>query len=63
MTGKELIDWIIEHKAENAIVKVVYRDDGGLYYGTDDDIHPFIVEKNVKISKYIPEKDYERLIL
>lgn len=43
MTGQELIDWIKQHNAENTVVEVAYRDEGGLYYGTDKNIDPLIV--------------------
>lgn len=62
MTGQELIDWIKHHNAENAVVEVAYRDEGGLYYGTDKAIDPLIVGANVQIQ-YIGKTDYERLIL
>ena len=62
MTGQELIDWIKTNHAENAIVEVAYRDDGGFYYGTDKNIDPLIVGKNVRL-RYIGKEDYERLIL
>ena len=63
MTGQELIDWIKSHHAENTVVEIAYRDDGGLYYGTDKDIKPIIVGKNETLCKYIEPEDYERLIL
>ena len=63
MTGKELIKWIIDHKAEDVIVEVAYRDEGGLYFGTDAEIAPIIVGKNVNFNMYIGKKEYERLIL
>lgn len=62
MTGQQLIDWIKQHHAENAVVEVSYRDEGGLYYGTDKDIDPLIVGANVQLQ-YIGKADYERLIL
>lgn len=33
MTGKELIDWIVEHHAEDMLIAVQYRDAGGDYFG------------------------------
>lgn len=62
MTGQQLIDWIKQHHAENAVVEVAYRDEGGMYYGTDNAIDPLIVGANVQLQ-YIGKADYERLIL
>ena len=62
MTGQELIDWIKTNHAENAIVEVAYRDNGGSYNGTDKDIDPLILGKNVGLW-HIEREDYERLIL
>ena len=62
MTGQELIDWIKRHNAENAVVEVAFRDEGGLYYGTDKNIEPLIVGENVNLQ-YIGTADYERMIL
>ena len=36
MTGRELIKWIKDNKAEDYEVRVQYRDNGGYYTGTDD---------------------------
>ena len=33
MTGRELINWIIEHQAEELQVAIQYRDGGGNYFG------------------------------
>ena len=62
MTGQQLIDWIKKHHAEDAVVEVAYRDEGGLYWGTDKDVDPLIVSANVQL-RYIGKADYERLIL
>jgi hypothetical protein len=62
MTGQELIDWIKQHHAENAVVEVAYRDEGGPYYGTDEYINPLIVGANVKLPR-MEKADYERIIL
>ena len=62
MTGQELINWIKDHKAEDIAVEVAYRDDGGCYYGTDKDIRPLIVGKDVKLN-YIGQTGYDRIIL
>lgn len=43
MTVKELIEALKQYD-ENADVVVQYRDDGGVYYGTDSDIEPFLNE-------------------
>lgn len=32
MTGKELIEWIIEHKAEEYYIVIAHRDEGGFYH-------------------------------
>ena len=62
VTGQELIDWIKHNHAEDAIVEVAFRDDGGMYYGTDKDVSPLIVGENVTLP-YIDTADYKRLIL
>lgn len=62
MTGQQLIDWIKQHHAENAVVEVAYRDDGGMHYGTDKKIDPIIIGKNVDLP-FVGMEDYERLIL
>lgn len=31
MTGKELIEWIIEHKAEEYYIVIAHRDEGGFF--------------------------------
>ena len=36
MTGRELIEYIQEHHAEDMLVCVQYRDGGGIYDGADD---------------------------
>ena len=33
MTGKQLIEWIKDNHAEEMLVCIQYRDDGGIYYG------------------------------
>ena len=33
MTGQELIDWIVEHNAQDMQCVVQYRDGGGSYLG------------------------------
>ena len=62
MTAQQLIDWIKKHHAEDAVVEVAYRDEGGLYHGTDMTIDPLIVGEGVTLD-YIGTADYERLIL
>lgn len=42
MTGRELIQWIIDNDAQDLTVEVQYRDSGGYYFGTDADIKPEI---------------------
>lgn len=36
MTGRELIKWILDHKAEDKKIEIQYRDSGGDYHGTDE---------------------------
>ena len=36
MTGRELIKWILDNKAEDAKIEVQYRDSGGDYPETDE---------------------------
>jgi len=38
MTGKDLIQWIEEHNAQDLFFEVQYRDEGGAYYGTDENL-------------------------
>lgn len=33
MTGQELINWIVEHNAQDMQCVVQYRDSGGSYFG------------------------------
>jgi hypothetical protein len=40
MTGQELIDWIIEHGAQDMECIVQYRDSGGSYLGGETIEHP-----------------------
>ena len=47
MTGKELIQWIEEHNAQDLIFEVQYRDEGGNYYGTDEMLYLDIEENKV----------------
>lgn len=35
MTGRDLIKWILDNKAEDKQVEIQYRDEGGDYSGTD----------------------------
>jgi hypothetical protein len=35
MTGQKLINWIVEHNAQDMQCVVQYRDGGGLYSGGD----------------------------
>lgn len=35
MTGKELIQWIIENHAEDKIVVIEHRDEGGTYHSAE----------------------------
>ena len=39
MTGRDLIKWILENKAEDTEFEVQYRDNGGDYYGTDKNLY------------------------
>ena len=39
MTGRALIMWILENKAEDVQFEVQYRDYGGEYEGTDKDLY------------------------
>lgn len=63
MTGKELIEWIQEHKAEDMDCVVQYRDSGGSYYGgelveppqfatykRDPDGHPYDVDISYRMG-------------
>ena len=67
MTGQELIEWIKAKKAENAQVEVAYRDEGGLYYGTDKETSPILLEAGQEtieaVRRYIRTVDYKRIIL
>lgn len=47
MTGKELIQWIEEHNAQDLIFEVQYRDGGGDYCGTDEMLYLIIEENKV----------------
>lgn len=40
MTGRELIEWIKSNNAEDMLVAVQYRDDGGDYSGGEFISHP-----------------------
>ena len=62
VTGRDLINWIKKYHAEDAIVEVAYRDEGGLYYGTDKKIEPLIVGGGVCMD-YIGSAPYTRIIL
>lgn len=64
MTGQELIDWIKKHNAEDAVIEIQYRDDGGFYSGTEDEIVPAIIDKNViPKCRYTPVREYKRIVL
>ena len=52
MTGKELIEWIKDNKAEDLQIEVQYRDGCGIYYGRDTDIVP-----SIEKSEYREDKD------
>lgn len=39
MTGRDLIKWILENKAEDTEFEVQYRDNGGDYHGTDKNLY------------------------
>lgn len=39
MTGRALIMWILENGAEDVQFEVQYRDYGGEYEGTDQDLY------------------------
>ena len=39
MTGRELIKWILDHKAEDKKIEIQYRDGGGDYNGTDERLY------------------------
>ena len=62
MTGKELIKYIEKWELENYQIEVQYRDDGGCYYGTDENVEPQIVRANTA-TKYAGCTDYDRMIL
>ena len=48
MKLKELIDWAEKNDCLDCDVCIQYRDDGGIYYGKDYDIHPTIEEVDSK---------------
>lgn len=62
MTGKQLIEYIEKWKLEDCQIEVQYRDEGGLYFGTDSYIEPFICEPGQK-CKYAGVSEHKRLIL
>ncbi len=39
MTGRDLIKWILDHKAEDKKIEIQYRDSGGDYPGTDERLY------------------------
>ena len=39
MTIRELYDWAKEHDVLDYKVEVKYRDDGGEYYGQDEELY------------------------
>ncbi|MBP5597273.1 MAG: hypothetical protein J6Y02_17960 [Pseudobutyrivibrio sp.] len=53
MTGKELIEWIKDKKAEDLQIEVQYRDDGGIYYGRDIYIVPSIEKSEYREDKEV----------
>lgn len=44
MTGRELIKWILDNKAENDQFEVQYRDTEGEYYDTDKTL--YLIKEN-----------------
>lgn len=62
MTGRELIEWIIENEAEDAVVTVGYRDDGVAYYGVGEDLELLIVDGD-KGHPGMDTAPYKRIVL
>ena len=48
MTIEELYAWAKEHEVLNYKVEVKYRDAGGEYYGTDEELY-LDIDKDCKI--------------
>lgn len=62
MTGKELIKWIEDNHAEDYEIEIVYRDDGGYYYGSDDTLELEIVKAG-QYSNSVDPKYHDRILL
>ena len=58
MTGRELIKWILDHKAENKKIEIQYRDSGGDYPGTDEIL--YLIEE---VGKDSDGWQYDRVVL
>lgn len=57
MTIKELFMWAENNDCLDCDICVQYRDDGGLYFGTDYDIHPTL-ERTA--HKNLPESEIRK---
>ena len=58
MTGRELIKWILDNKAEDKKIEIQYRDSGGDYPGTDEILY---LEENKGTDS--DGWQYERVVL
>lgn len=62
MTGKELIKWIEDNHAQDYEIEIVYRDEGGYYYGSDNRLELEIV-KSGQYSNSVGQTNYDRILL
>ena len=55
MTVKELYEWAVANGAENFDIEILYRDEGGYYYGADDYL-TLRIDKREEEHKHHTEK-------
>ena len=52
MTVKELYEWAVKNGAENFDIEVAYRDEGGFYYGYDNDLWLSIKDREKEYTNF-----------
>lgn len=49
MTIKEIYEWAKQNNVENYEAVVQYRDDGGDYYGEDEEVRCYVDENEKRV--------------
>ena len=53
MTVKEFYEWAVANNVENLEMEVQYRDDGGCYYGSDNEVIASVTKSNYSDNQIV----------